>query len=96
MINAFLMTILSHAVQSIIGSGVFQEIERLVMIELGSTGKTGAEKQAAVQASLKAAQGDLGVAVRSTAGWALNLGIETAVAQVNTKMGQSVTVTPSV
>ena len=96
MINAFLMTILTHAVQAIIGSGLFQEIERLVMIELGSTGKTGAEKQAAVKASLKAAQGDIATAANSTATWALNLGIETAVAQINTKMGQSVIVAPTV
>ena len=95
MVNAFLMTILSHAVQSIIGSGLFQEIERLVMIELGSTGKTGAEKQAAVKASLKAAQSDIATAANNTASWALNLGIETAVAQINTKMGQPVTVTPA-
>jgi hypothetical protein len=86
MINSFLMTILSHAVQAIIGSGVFQEIERLVQLEL-STDKSGAEKQAAVQASLKAAEGDLGAAVKGTAGWALNLGIETAVAAANTKLG---------
>ena len=86
MINSFLLAILSHAVQAIIGSGIFAEIEKLVEAEL-STDKTGAEKQAAVQASLKAAQGDLGVAVKGTASWALNLGIETAVATVNTKLG---------
>ena len=86
MINSFLMAILSHAVQAIIGSGVFAEIERLVTLEL-STDKTGAEKSAAVHESLKAAQGDLGNAVKGTATWALNLGIETAVAQANTKLG---------
>jgi hypothetical protein len=86
MINSFLMSAIAHLVQAIIGSGVFTEIERLVQLEL-STDKTGPEKQAAVQASLKAAQGDLGNAVRGTAGWALNLGIETAVAVVNTKVG---------
>ena len=86
MINSFLMSALAHLVQAIIGSGVFQEIERLVNLEL-STDKSGAEKQAAVNASLKAAQGDLGGAIKGTASWALNLGIETAVAQANTKLG---------
>lgn len=86
MINTFLLAILSHAVQAILGSGIFAEIERLVEIELNSTA-TGAEKQAAVKAGLAAAQGDLGVALKGTAGWALNLGIETAVAAVNTKLG---------
>ena len=90
MINTFLMTILSHAVQAIIGSGVFAEIERLVQLEL-STYKTGAEKAAAVKASLQAAEGDVGTAAKNTAGWALNLGIETAVAAVNTKLGISAT-----
>ena len=86
MINSFLLAILSHAVQAIIGSGVFAEIERLVQLELG-TDKSGPEKAAAVKESLKAAEGDLGTAAKSTAGWALNLGIETAVAVVNTKLG---------
>jgi len=86
MINSFLMAILSHAVQAIIGSGVFQEIERLVQLEL-ATDKSGAEKSAAVKASLKAAEGDVGSAVKGTASWALNLGIETAVAAANTKLG---------
>ena len=86
MINSFLMSALAHLVQAIIGSGVFAEIERLVQLEL-STDKTGPEKAAAVKASLQAAQGDLGAAAKNTAGWALNLGIETAVAAVNTKLG---------
>jgi hypothetical protein len=86
MINSFLMGALAHLVQAIIGSGVFQEIQNLVQLELSSD-KSGPEKAAAVQASLKAAQGELGDAVKSTAGWALNLGIETAVAQANTKLG---------
>jgi hypothetical protein len=86
MINSFLMSALAHLVQAIIGSGVFQEIENLVALEL-STDKSGAEKAAAVKASLNAAQGDLGTAVKGTAGWALNLGIETAVAVANTKLG---------
>jgi hypothetical protein len=84
MINSFLLAILSHAVQAIIGSGVFAEIEKLVEAEL-STDKTGDEKKAAVQAGLQAAEGDLGVAVKSSAVWALNLGIETAVAIVKNK-----------
>ena len=86
MINSFLMSALAHLVQAIIGSGVFAEIERLVQIELGND-NSGAEKQAAVKASLQAAEGDLGSAVKGTAGWALNLGIETAVAAANTKLG---------
>ena len=90
MINSFLMSDLAHLVQAIIGSGVFSEIQRLVQLELNAD-KTGAEKQAAVHASLQAAQGDLGTAVKGTAVWALNLGIETAVAQVNTKLGVPVT-----
>jgi hypothetical protein len=84
MINSFLLAILSHAVQAIVGSGVFAEIEKLVEAEL-STDKSGEEKKAAVQASLDAIQGDLGVAVKGTAKWALNLGIETAVALVKNK-----------
>lgn len=80
------MSALAHLVQAIIGSGVFQEIQNLVQLEL-SNDKSGPEKAAAVQAGLKAAQGELGDAVKSTAGWALNLGIETAVAQANTKLG---------
>ena len=56
MINAFLMSILTHAVQAIIGSGVFQEIERLVLIELSNT-KTGAEKAASVKEGLKNVKG---------------------------------------
>lgn len=86
MINSFLIGALAHLVQAIIGSGVFQEIQNLVQMEL-STDKTGPEKAAAVQAGLKAAKGELGDAVKSTAGWALNLGIETAVAAANTKLG---------
>ncbi len=86
MINSFLMSALAHLVQAIIGSGVFQEIENLVKLEMSSD-KSGAEKAAAVQAGLKAAQGDLGDAIKGTAGWALNLGIETAVAKVNTTLG---------
>ena len=86
MINSFLMSALAHLVQAIIGSGVFQEIENLVKLEMSSD-KSGAEKAAAVQAGLKAAQGDLGDAIKGTAGWALNLGIETAVAAANTKLG---------
>lgn len=84
MINSFLLAILSHAVQAIIGSGVFSEIEKLVEAEL-STDKTGEEKKASVQASLDAIQGDLGDSVKGTAKWALNLGIETAVAIVKNK-----------
>jgi len=86
MINTFLMAILSHAVQAIIGSGVFAEIERLVELEV-STDKLGADKAAAVKASLTAMEGDVGTAAKGTASWALNLGIETAVAAVNTKLG---------
>lgn len=86
MINTFLMAILSHAVQAIIGSGVFAEIERLVELEV-STDKSGADKAAAVKASLIAMEGDVGTAAKGTASWALNLGIETAVAAVNTKLG---------
>jgi len=86
MINTFLMAILSHAVQAIIGSGVFAEIERLVELEV-STDKSGADKAAAVKASLTAMEGDVGTAAKGTASWALNLGIETAVAAVNTKLG---------
>jgi hypothetical protein len=86
MINSFLMSALAHLVQAIIGSGVFQEIENLVALEL-STDKSGAEKAAAVKVGLNAAQGELGDAVKGTATWALNLGIETAVAVANTKLG---------
>jgi tRNA A37 N6-isopentenylltransferase MiaA len=86
MINAFLMALLQQAVKAIIGSGLFAEIKNLVALQF-STNKTGAEKQAAVKASLEAAQGDLGVAVKATAQWAINLGIETAVAKVNTAAG---------
>ena len=80
------MSALAHLVQAIIGSGVFQEIENLVALEL-STDKSGAEKAAAVKVGLNAAQGELGDAVKGTATWALNLGIETAVAVANTKLG---------
>lgn len=86
MINSFLMSALAHLVQAIIGSGIFQEIQNLVQLELSTT-KSGPEKAAAVKAGLKAAQGELGDAVKSTAGWALNLGIETAVALAKTKLG---------
>ena len=86
MINAFLMALLQQAVKAIIGSGLFAEIKHLVALQF-STDKTGAEKQAAVKASLQAAQGDLGVAVKSTAQWAINLGIEAAVAKANTTAG---------
>ena len=86
MINSFILAILSHAVQAIIGSGVFAEIENLVQIELSNT-KSGAEKAASVKASLTSIKSEVGDAARNTAGWALNLGIETAVAQVNTKLG---------
>ena len=94
MINAFLMSILTHAVQAIIGSGVFQEIERLVLIELSNT-KTGAEKAASVKEGLKNVKGELGTALTGTANWELNLGIETAVASINTKLGQPATVNPA-
>ena len=86
MINSFLMSALSHLVQAIIGSGIFQEIQNLVAVEF-STDKSGPEKAAAVKAGLTAAQGELGAAVKGTATWALNLGIETAVAVANTKLG---------
>ena len=86
MINSFLMSALAHLVQAIIGSGIFKEIQNLVELEL-TTDKSGVDKAAAVKASLNSIQGDLGVAVKSTAGWALNLGIETAVAVANTKLG---------
>jgi hypothetical protein len=86
MINSFLMSALAHLVQAIIGSGVFQEIENLVALEF-STDKSGAEKALAVKKGLNEAQGELGDAVKSTATWALNLGIETAVATANTKLG---------
>lgn len=86
MINSFLMALLQQAVKAIIGSGLFAEIKNLVALEFSSN-KTGAEKQAAVKASLEAAQGDLGVAVKATAQWAINLGIEVAVAKANTSAG---------
>jgi hypothetical protein len=86
MINSLLMSLLNYVVKAIIGSGVFNEIKTLVQLEFSSN-KTGDEKKAAVQAALNAIKGDLGIVVKSTAVWALNLGIETAVAQVNTKLG---------
>jgi hypothetical protein len=94
MLNAVLMTLLQHIVSSLLGSGLFQEIERLVQLEL-STDKSGPEKAAAVKASLTAAKGDLESVVHSTSGWALNLGIETAVAVLNQKIGVPAVVPPA-
>ena len=86
MINSLLISLLNYVVKAIIGSGVFNEIKTLVQLEFSSN-KTGDEKKAAVQASLTAIKGDLGTIINSTAVWALNLGIEAAVAQANTKLG---------
>ena len=87
MLNAVLMTLLQHIVSSLLGSGLFQEIERLVQLEL-STDKSGPEKAAAVKASIASVKGDLKDVAQSTAGWALNLGIETAVAVAKQKLGE--------
>lgn len=65
---------------------MFAEIEALVLAEVSTT-KTGAEKSAAVKAGLANVQGELGGVIKSTASFALNLGIETAVAVANTKLG---------
>jgi hypothetical protein len=86
MINSILLSLLNYVIKAIIGSNVFNEIKNLVQIEF-STDKTGAEKKAAVEASIKAIKGEVGVIVQNTASWALNLGIEAAVATINTKAG---------
>ncbi|CAB4122173.1 hypothetical protein UFOVP26_108 [uncultured Caudovirales phage] len=86
MINSILLSLLNYVVKAIIGSNVFNEIKTLVQLEFSSN-KSGDEKKAAVQASLNAIKGELGVVVQNTASWALNLGIEAAVAAVNTKAG---------
>lgn len=91
LLNA-LMSVLAHVVSQIFASGVFAEIQKLVEAEVNTT-KTPAEKQKAVKDGLSAIKGDLGEVIRSTATWAINLGIETAVAQVKVKLGTPVSTT---
>lgn len=85
-----LISTLAHLVAAILQSGVFDEIQKLVELEMNSN-KTNAEKLQAVKDALKNVGGELGNAIRSTAGWAINLGIETAVAKAKTKAGVPVT-----
>lgn len=88
LLNA-LMTVLVHVVTTIFASGVFGEIQKLVEAQMNTT-KTPAQKQQAVKDGLAAIKGDLGDVIRSTASWAINLGIETAVAQAKVKLGTPV------
>ena len=89
----FLLTAAEHFVAALIGSGLSGQIQTLVAAEV-NTDKTGAEKKQAVTDGLNALTGDLKTALSSTASWALNLGIEVAVAKVNIAAGVTATVTP--
>jgi hypothetical protein len=89
---SFLLQAATHFVQVLIGTGVFTEIENLVAAQVNS-GLTGAQKKQAVHDGLAAIGGDAGTAIKNTATWALNLGIETAVAAINVKSGVSFTTT---
>lgn len=83
------MSTLVHLVSAIFASGVFAEIEKLVMAQM-DTNKTPAEKQKAVKDGLASVKGELGDAIKSTANWALNLGIEVVVATTKVKLGAQV------
>jgi len=93
LLNFFLEAV-QHFVSALIGSGLVAQIQTLVAAEF-NTAKTGAEKKQAVVDGIANLKGDLGVAAKNTAGWALNLGIETAVAKVNVQAGVPATTTPS-
>lgn len=88
-LNALLATV-KQLVSNLIGSGVFAEIQKLVIAQLDS-GLTGDQKKQAVKDGLAAIKGDIGEAIKKTSNWALNLAIEVAVTAVNVKLGKSAT-----
>jgi len=87
----FLLTAAEHFVSALIGSGLFAQIQTLVASQFDAN-TTGAQKKQAVTDGLHALTGDLKTAFGSTAQWALNLGIEVAVAKVNLDKGVPATV----